>query len=70
MTNERYLMLNRHGRSIIKTPFTEAVGPDSRFSLRARTHFCFTKLTTQNTVLGLRLEKAFKIIENIHISIS
>ena len=58
MANERYLMLNRHGTSIMKTFFTEAAGPDLRFSLRARTHFLFTKLTMQNTVLGLRLEKS------------
>ena len=48
----------------------KAVGPDSRFSLRARTHFFPIKITIQNTVPGLRLEKSFKIIENIRIRIS
>ena len=60
MVNDRYLVLNRHGTSIIDTFFTEAVtlilefrcGPGHIFSL-------------QNTVLGLRLEKSFEIIENI-----
>ena len=66
MANERYLVLNRHGTSIMKTFFTEAVGPDSRFS----THFFFFKLAIQNTFLSLRIEKSFKIIENIRITIS
>ena len=43
---------------------------DSRFSLRSRTHIFFTKLTIQNTVPVLRLEKSYKIIENIRITIS
>ena len=70
MANERYLVLNRHGTSIMKTFFTEAVGPDSRFSLHTRTHFFFFKLAIQNTFLSLRIEKSFKIIENIRIPIS
>ena len=70
MANERYLVLNRHGISIMKTFFTEAVGPDSRFLLRTRTHFFFSKLTIQNTFLSHRIEKSFKIIENIRITIS
>ena len=70
MANERSLVLNRHGTSIMKTFFTEAVGPDSRFSLRARTHFFFSKLTIQNTFLSHSIEKSFKIIENIRITIS
>ena len=70
MVNERYLVLNRHGTSIVKTFCTVAMGPDSRFSLRARTHFFSTKLIIQNTVPGLRLEKSFKIIDTIRITIS
>ena len=70
MVNERYLVLNRHGTSIMKTLYTEAAGSDLRFSLQARTHFLFTKLTIQNTVLGLRLEKSFQIVDSIRITIS
>ena len=55
MANERYLVLNRHGTSIMKTFFTEAVGPDSRFSLRTRTHYFFFKLAIQNIFLSLRI---------------
>ena len=70
MVNEIYLVLNRDGSSIMRPFFTEAVGLDSRFSLRA-THFFYTKITIiQNTVLGLRLKESFKIIENIRITIS
>ena len=57
--DERYLVLNRHGTSIMKTFDIEAAGSDLRFSLRARTHFLFTKLTIRNTVLCLRLQKSF-----------
>ena len=70
MVNERYLVLNRHGTSIMETGFTEAVALISRFSLRARTHIFSTKLIIQNTVPDLRLEKSFKFIENIRITIS
>ena len=59
MLNEGYLVPNRHGTSIMKTFYIEAAGSDLRFSLRGRTQFLFAKLTIQNTVLGLSLEKSF-----------
>ena len=69
MVNERYgakSSWNIDYREI----FYRSSDPDSRISLRARTHIFSTKLTIQNTALGLRLEKSFKIIENISITIS
>ena len=69
MVNERYLVLNRHRTSIIDIFYRSRV-LDSRFSLRARTHFSPIKLTIQNTVPGLRLDKSIKIVENIRITIS
>ena len=70
MVNGRYLVLNRHGKSIIETFFTEAVALIRDFRC-VPGHIFFTKLTIQNTVPVLRfLEKSYKIIENIRITIS
>ena len=63
MVNEMYLVLNRHRTSIIKTFFTEAVTLILDFR-------CVPGHIFPNTVPGLILEKSFKIIENIRITIS
>ena len=54
------MVLNRHGKSIIETFFTEAVTLILEFRCVPGHIF-----SPQNTVLGLRLEKSFEIIENI-----
>ena len=58
MVNERYLVLNRHGTSIMETFYIEAAGSDLRISLRSRTHFLFSKLAILNTFLNIRIEKS------------
>ena len=68
MVNGRYLVLNCHGKSIIETFFTEAVALILDFRC-VPGHIFFTKLTIQNFSV-LRLEKSYKIIENIRITIS
>ena len=65
MVNERYLVLNRHGTSILETFFTGAVALILDFRC-VPGHIFFS----QNTVPVLRLEKSYKIIENIRITIS
>ena len=70
MVNERYLVLNRHGTSIMKTFYIEAAGSDLPISLRHRTHFLFPKLAILKTFLNIITEKSFKIIESIRITIS
>ena len=65
MVNGRYLVLNRHGKSIIETFFTEAVALILDFRC-VPGHIFFP----QNTVPVLRLEKSYKIIENFRITIS
>ena len=56
MVNERYLVLNRHGTSIIETFFTEAVALILDFRCVPGHIFFFTKLTIQNTAPVLRLK--------------
>ena len=65
MVNERYMVLNRHEKSIIETFFTKAVALILDFRCVPGHIF-----SPQNTVRGLRLEKSFKVIENIRITIS
>ena len=64
MVNGRYLVLNRHGKSIIETFFTEAVALILDFHCVPGHIFFFTKLTIQNTVPVLRLESLKKFIPN------
>ena len=65
MVNGRYLVLNRHGKSIIETFFTEAVALILDFRC-VPGHIFFTKLTIQNTVPVLNsknLIKSLRIFE-------
>ena len=58
MVNEKYLVLNRHGTSIMKTFIQKKRG-----LIKCQDTFLFTKLTIQNTDLGLTLEKSLKLLK-------
>ena len=68
--DEKYLVLNRHRTSIIKTFFTEVESLILDFRCVPGHIFPPIKLTIQNTAPGLSLDKSIKIIENIRITMS
>ena len=69
MVNKRYLVLNRHGRSILETVFIEGVAWILDFRC-VPGHIFSQNYTIQNIFLSHRIEKSYKIIENIRITIS